>query len=94
MSSIATALRTFPAALTAGSAEDALERATRYLAKVPGFALTGHVRCRSERHQQWEVEVADHGGDVNDCWVILTSYGITPGEALGSSWQTVPGVGA
>jgi hypothetical protein len=83
----------FTAHVSAGSTEEALERVARYLAKVPGFALTGRAAITSERHRQAAVEVTDLGGDRNDCWVVLTSYGISPGKELGSAWQSVPGVG-
>lgn len=83
----------FAATVSAANAEQAAARVAKHLAKVEGFALTGQVQVRSERHMLWTVEVANLGGDVNDCWVTLTSYGISPAEDLGSTWQTVAGVG-
>lgn len=84
---------TFTASVMAPTADVAAAKVERHLAKCPGFELTGRVMHRSERHQLWHVEI-DGDGDVNDCWVVLTSYGISPGVELGSTWQTVPGVGA
>jgi hypothetical protein len=34
------------------------------------------------------VEVENLGGDVNDCWVVLTSFGISPSKSLGSHWES------
>ncbi len=85
---------TFAATVSATSADDAIARVTKQVAKVAGFELTGRVEVRSARHQLWNVEVANHGGDRNDLWVVLTSYGISPAKSLGSMWQTVAGVGA
>lgn len=84
---------TFTATVMAGDAEQAVAKAEKYAAKVPGLALTGRVEVRSQRHLLWTVELAANGADVNDAWVVLTSYGITPGDELGSAWQQVPGVG-
>ena len=85
---------TFAATVSAADAEQAAARVGKYLGKVEGFALTGRVSVRTERHMLWTVEVANLGGDVNDCWVVLTSYGISPCDDLGSTWADVPGVGA
>lgn len=82
---------TFSATVSAADAADAVAKVARRV--VEGFALTGRVQVRSERHGLWVVEVANNGGNVNDCWVVLTSYGISPCKALGSVWATVPGVG-
>lgn len=81
----------FFSTVIAVSADDAAAKVAKRLPE--GFALTGRVGVRSERHALWNVEVANLGGDVNHAWVILTSYGITPGDELGSVWQSVPGVG-
>lgn len=85
---------TFAASLTAADGPSALARVEKHLAKVPGFEATGQVQLRSERHQLWAVEVANTGGDVNDCWVVLTSYGISPAPELGSRWEAVLGATA
>lgn len=84
---------TFVATVSAGNADEAAAKVERYIARCPGFSTTGRVSERSARHLLWNVEVANEGGDVNDLWVVLTSYGITPSDALGSTWQQVAGVG-
>jgi hypothetical protein len=88
-----TTTRTFQASIMAANAADALARVEKHLSKVPGFATTGRVAERSQKHLLWSVEIADQGGDVNRCWVILTSYGISPDASLGSRWENVKGVG-
>lgn len=85
---------TFSATVSATSADDAIARVAKHVAKVAGFDVTGRVAERSARHKLWLVEVANHGGDRNDLWVVLTSYGISPDKSLGSVWETVAGVGA
>jgi len=90
---MATTLTTFAATVCAKDAADALARVGKYLGRVPGFATTGKVAVRSERHLLWNVEVANEGGDVNRAWVTLTSYGISPDKSLGSHWENVKGVG-
>lgn len=81
---------------------DAIARVAQYVEggehrlAVAGFATTGRVSVRSERHAKFgmfEVELEDLGGDRDDLWVVLTSYGMSPGSELGSVWQTVAGVG-
>lgn len=84
---------TFVATVSASTADEAAAKVDKYLARLDGFDATGRVEVRSQRHMLWNVEVANAGGDVNDAWVILTSYGISPCEALGSDWQQVAGVG-
>jgi len=71
------------ASVSASGADDALARVERYL--VDGFATTGAVSVKSKRHMLWNVEVKDLGGDRNDCWVMLSSYGIS--AELGSVWE-------
>ena len=73
----------FLATVSASNEADALARVTARL--VDGFTVE-HVQVRSERHSLFDVLVADRGGDVDDCWVMLTSYGISPSEDLGSVW--------
>jgi hypothetical protein len=75
-----------------GSAEKALAKVSRYVAKVDGFSVTGRV-SENLGHGRYEVEVQNVGGNVNDFWVVMTSYGMSPSKNLGSHWQTVPGVG-
>lgn len=72
---------------------DAIARVGRQVAKLEGFALTGRAAVTDAKHMLCSVEVANHGGNVNDAWVVLTSYGMTPGDDLGSAWQQVAGVG-
>lgn len=73
------------------TAEDAIARVSRYVAKVDGFAVTQQARPASVG-RGYEVLVKNQGGDKNDLWVVLTSYGLSP-ERIGSRWETVPGVG-
>lgn len=84
----------FTATTIASDAAEALAKVTKYVGKVDGFSVTGRVAVRSERHMLWTVEIANEGGDRNDLWVVLTSYGMNPSKALGSTWQSVVGVGA
>lgn len=80
------ATATFCSALSEGLAK--VER------RLPaGFATTGRVGWRSTKHGLVDVEVQNNGGDVNDCWVVLTSFGISPSKDLGSVWGDVAGVG-
>lgn len=58
-----------------------------------GFAVTGRAAAHPVHGCMSNVEVNNLGGDVNDCWVVLTSYGLSPEKSLGSSWQSVKGVG-
>ncbi len=76
------------------SAADEAQAATKVARRLPqGFALTGRTGVRSARHGLFVAEVAHQGGDRNDCWVVLTSYGMSPSADLGSVWESVPGVG-
>ena len=83
----------FAASVMASNAADALARVAKYVAKLDKFELTGRVQVRSAKHGLWTVEIANNGGNRNDAWVVLTSYGISPAKELGSVWQTVAGVG-
>lgn len=76
----------FIATVMAANEAEAVERVEKQLAKLPGFATTGQTAVRSQRHLLMDVEVDDRGGDVNHAWVVLTSYGISPSEELGSHW--------
>lgn len=94
--STTTAPRTITGTVSGSDGADAVRRVTDRLARFDGLGVTvtGRVSERSLRHLLWNVElVLDADADVNDVWVILTSYGITPSDDLGSSWQQVPGVG-
>ena len=84
-------METFAVNVIAADEADASERVARRLPE--GFGLTGRAAVTDAKHMLCSVEVANHGGNVNDAWVVLTSYGITPAEDLGSVWQTVEGVG-
>lgn len=86
-------METFAVSVIAADEADALERAGRHIAKLEGFGLTGRAAVTDAKHMLCSVEVANNGGDVNDAWVVLTSYGMTPAEDLGSVWQTVAGIG-
>lgn len=68
---------------------DPAEAIAKVNARLPwGFATTGRA-CEGIKPWLQNVEVAILGGDKNDCWVVLTSYGITPNSNLNSDWQTV-----
>ena len=84
---------TISVSLIAADGAAAVERVGRTLAKLDGFEPTGRVAVKSARHALYTVEVNNLGGNVNDAWVVLTSYGISPADDLGSAWQKVPGVG-
>ena len=79
-------------AIFAKTAEDALQRVSRYVAKVDGFAVTGDV-VPSRLGRGFEVLVENRGGNRNNLWVVLTSYGLSPERSLGAHWAAVPGVG-
>jgi len=89
-----TAMSTFSATIVAAHADAALACVERYLSSVEGFAATGRVAVRSERHLLWSVEVEDLGGDPDDCWTVLSSNGVSPSPELGSRWETILGASA
>lgn len=94
MSTTSSPARTIVCTVMAADAADALVRFARYGGSLEGVTATGRVAERSARHLLWNVEVTvEPTADVDDVWVRLTSYGITPGDDLGSVWQSVPGVG-
>lgn len=69
-----------------GSLSQAGERCRQRLPE--GFSLTGQADWRSRKHLLATVEVeAAAGADVDDAWVVLTSYGMSPGAELGSCWS-------
>ena len=84
-------METFAVSVIAADEADASERVARRLPE--GFGLTGRAAVTDAKHMLCSVEVANNGGDVNDAWVVLTSYGITPAGDLGSAWQAVAGIG-
>ena len=77
-----------------GSDQDkATSRVARYLDKVVGFEMTGKVTKSSVAgHTEWVFQIANNGGNRNDLWVVLSSYGISLEKGV-SCWQDVPGVG-
>lgn len=85
-------MSSFAATLSAASPADALASVAKHIAKVDGFSLTGQVAVRSAKHGLYNVELNNDGGNVNDCWVVLTSFGISPNKNLGSVWETVEGL--
>ena len=89
-------MRTFTAAASfATAAEQAIAQVTRRL--PAGCTCTGVTQVRSRRHLIMDVQVAVDDdvtqAQLDDCWVVLTSYGISPSADLGSAWQKVAGVG-
>ena len=73
--------------------ESAKARVARYVGKVAGFEPTGRVtEGKLAGHTQLSFEVADLGGNRNDLWVVLSSYGLGLERGV-SHWQTVPGIG-
>ena len=95
-------LPTFAVTVSAGSPAEAIAKLDRYVEggdhhlAVAGFASTGRAGARNERWAAkglYEVEVEDRGGDRDDLWVVLTSYGMSPADDLGSCWQSVKGLG-
>lgn len=91
----------FVASVSATDEADALARVDARLARHPqldGLATTGRTGVRSAKHLIFEVEVAmpdDYTrASRNDAWVLLTSYGISPSPALGSTWERTLGASA
>jgi hypothetical protein len=88
-------MSTFTASFTAASADAALAHIERHLAKCDGFATTGRIAQDPTRRVtspdglagHFHIEVEDLGGDRDDCWVVLTSFGICPSADLGSVWE-------
>lgn len=79
-------------AIFAKTAEDAIARVSRYVGKVDGFAVTGQA-MPGRLGRGFEVLVENRGGNRNDLWVVLTSYGLSPERELGAHWASVPGIG-
>lgn len=76
----------------AHNAEDAITKLQRHLDKVPGFTATPNSEIVSESKMIYAIEVHDNGGDRDDLWVVLTSYGMSPGADLGSVWSGAAGL--
>lgn len=83
-------MTTFTASVLAADPAKAIARVTPHL--PDGFTVT-EARENPRHPQLMDVIVENDGGDVDACWVALTSYGISPSKALGSSWRSVKGVG-
>ena len=78
--------------VTVSFAQDAEYALGRVAKRLPeGFKLTGRTSVRDERKMMIDVEVENLGGDRNNCWVILTSYGMSPSAGLGSHWEELIG---
>lgn len=89
-------MRTFK--VTVPFASDAVDAIARVARRLPAqFAVTGRTDVVSARHMLTDVQVeaaADvTAAQVDDCWVLLTSYGMSPTADMGASWQQVAGVG-
>jgi hypothetical protein len=84
----------FTATLFADNSPDAEDRVARRL--PAGFAVViGSGEVHDARHGLFSVLVeAEAGADRDRCWVILTSFGISPSASLGSHWERTLGVGA
>ena len=83
----------FSASVLGSNVESAINRVARCVGKVDGFELTGKfVKSQLAGHNQLRFEIADLGGNRNDLWVVLSSYGISLDKGV-SHWQNVPGVG-
>lgn len=81
------------ATLSAADAFDAIARFQRVIDRWELPLTLGEASVRSAKHGIWAVEytlAAD--ADRDRCWVLLTSFGITP-SGIGSRWETVKGVG-
>jgi len=74
---------------------DAADALSRLAARLPvGMTITGNTGTKYRgRVVVMEVLVDRAACDVNDAWVVLTSYGFSPSDDLGASWQSVKGVG-
>ena len=86
-------MTTLTATVSAGSTADASARVAKHIAKVAGLSLTGAVAVRSAKHNLYSVEILNAGGDANDAWVVLTSYGMDV-TGSGSAWESTKGLGA
>lgn len=87
------ALNFFSVSVLGSNVESAIARVSRYVGKVDGFEPTGKfVKSQLAGHNQLRFEIADFGGNRNDLWVVLSSYGISLDKGV-SHWQDVPAVG-
>jgi len=84
--------------VTVPFAENGDEAVRRVHARLPyGFTATGitrQVTTSEGRHRGYAVVVQQTGGDRDDCWVVLTSYGMSPSADLGSRWEQHLGASA
>ena len=70
--------------VTVPFAEGCMEAIARVEQRLPdGFTVTASKKLTKMRVA---VEVVGDG-DVNDCWVQLTSFGMSPSNDLGSTWS-------
>lgn len=81
----------FTTTVIASTTDQAIAKVDRFAEKA-AVRPTGRALVRDAKHLLVDVEV-ELLGDRNNAWVILTSYGMSPSESLGSMWQSVPGVG-
>lgn len=81
----------FTVSVITNDLEDAISRVAGRLPN--GFAVTGRAAAHPVHRSLSNVEVDNLGGDVDDCWVVLTSYGMSPAKGLGACWQQVKAVG-
>lgn len=74
---------------------DPAEALARLAARLPvGMTITGNTGTKYQgRVVVMEVLVDRAACDVDDAWVLLTSYGFSPSDSLGARWQSVAGVG-
>jgi hypothetical protein len=82
---------TFTVSMMTRDEDAALARLRKYL--PDGFTATGRVVGYEYAGRLIVLEVSDNGGDRDDCWIVLTSYGMSPSDNLGAYWQGVEGVG-
>jgi hypothetical protein len=88
-----TAMSTFTVTTLDRNPDEAIARVQAKLdAKVPGFATTGRTAVRSERHGLTDVEVTDLGGDRDDLWFWLTSYGMSPAKGVSKFGDAIDGM--
>lgn len=75
----------FTTTTIAQAGSEALLKVEGLLDRIEGFEVTGRVSEKSARHLLWNVEIKDLGGDRDDLWVLLTSFGCS--AEVGSVWE-------
>ena len=74
-------------AVVAADAESALRSVSRQMQKLDGVSTTGVVVSKSPKHLVWSVSIAvEEFADLDDAWVVMTSYGICPEQGFRSAW--------